>query len=70
MITPGSVMALWADRKPVVVEEGETLALLEEAIAPKFVQLTWGARPVRLLPQAECEWAYRSLAKMRGEATE
>lgn len=62
-----SVMAAWDARRPVVVSEEETLALIEEAVAPRFVQLTWGARPVRMLPHEQSEWAFRAVAEMRGE---
>jgi len=66
----GNVMACWRRGVGVVVTEAETLALLEKAMGPNFVQFTFGARPVRMLPHERCEWAFRALAEMRGERTD
>lgn len=64
---PGNVMMAWRRGLPVVVNEEETTAILKMAISPRIAQFTFGAHPVRLLPHERCEWAYRSLAEMRGE---
>lgn len=62
------VMEAWAARKPVVVSESETAAIIEAAMAPRVAQFTWGGIPVRLLWHERTEWAYRKLAELRGEA--
>jgi hypothetical protein len=63
----GPVMEAWSRGLAVVVEEAETVSLLEQAVSPKFLSLTFGGNPVRLLPHERCEWAFRALGEMRGE---
>lgn len=64
---PGNVMMCWRRGLAVEVAEEETNALLEQAISPKFLPLSFGFNRVRLTPHERGEWAYRALATLRNE---
>lgn len=51
----------------VELSEVETTALIALAGAPRFLPLTFGRQLVRLRNDGKADWAFRELAKMRGE---
>jgi hypothetical protein len=64
------VITCWQSGLAVEITEAETSALIEQGNAPRYVPLSFGRNVVRILPNPDCEWAFRALAQMRGERIE
>ncbi len=61
---PRFVLREWIGARNVDVTEDETAALMAQAEAPQFLHMNLRGQ---LLHTARSMWAYRALAKMRGE---